>query len=121
MVQYIELYGRDGYLGQFDLPEIVTGDGGNQFRLLYGLRGGGNGIVFAADRAGARVGVKFLRQRDPIRLDRFANEIRILSRLNHPRIARFMDSGKVVVAVKTTVHEVPWMAMDLGGPSLWDV
>jgi serine/threonine-protein kinase len=63
------------------------------------------------------VAIKFLKQRDSVRLDRFLNEIRIMSGLNHARIVAFFDSGEVHYESGVAV---PWAAMELGGPNLRD-
>jgi serine/threonine-protein kinase len=118
-VAYITLFDNGQFLGDYDLPEVVTGN--ESFRLVYAFPGGGNGVVFDArrlDRDGRqaeRCAVKFLRQRDQARLDRFNNEIRIMKTLNHPKIARFYDCGEVALDAETTV---PWIAMELGGDNL---
>ena len=58
-----------GPLGQYDLPQYVTGQRGFSFRLGYAVRGGGNGVVFEsriqnpASGMSQMCAVKFLRQR----------------------------------------------------------
>ncbi len=121
MASFIELYERGRFLGTFDLPAYLHGEHGANFRLLYAVRGGGNGIVFAAEPQGPLrneielCAVKLLRQQDDTRLDRFENEIRIIRLLSHARIAQFFDSGTIQVE---DGYRVPWMAMELGERNL---
>jgi serine/threonine protein kinase len=121
MASFIELHDGNRRIGKFDLPQEVTGSGGGVFRLVRSVKGGGNGIVFEArpvrglKDAPTRVAVKLLRQQDDSRMDRFANEIRILKTFNHGRIARFFDSGQVDLG---SGFRVPWVAMDLGDANL---
>lgn len=61
--------------------------------------------------------IKLLRQRGLTRIDRFTNEIRIMTALQHDRIASYFDSGEVDVG---SGHVVPWVAMELGGANLHD-
>jgi len=120
---YINLYDGGRPLGDYDLPQSVTGARGFTFRLGYAVRGGGNGVVFGSrlqDPAGdipRNCAVKFLRQRDRTRIDRFMNEIRIMSDLQHDRIAAYLDSGEVDYGSGIAV---PWAAMELGGSNLRD-
>ena len=121
MPSYIELHDGNRRIGKFDLPSEVSGELGGVFRLQRSVRGGGNGIVFEArpmrglKDAPARVAVKLLRQQDDSRLDRFANEVRILRTLDHQHIARFFDFGHVDLG---SGFKVPWVAMDLGEGNL---
>ncbi len=73
---------------------------------------GGMGTVYRADRTGAdfeqsaalkviRVGLE-----SPRLVERFAQERRLLARLEHPGIARLLDGG-------TTADGLPWLAMEL--------
>jgi len=99
---------------------LLRGEQGAEFRLYRAVKGGGNGVVFQAQRraAGGEIdvcAVKALRQLDATRVDRFANERRILSRLNHRRIAAYYDAG--AIEVEAGVRTL-WMAMDLGGDNL---
>src|SRR5271157_1890846 len=45
---YITLFDNGRFLGDYNLPETVTGDGNDSFRLSYAFPGGGNGVVFDA-------------------------------------------------------------------------
>lgn len=120
MANYIDLFSAGKPIGRVTLPESVDGRSGERFRLRSAAGGGGNGIVFRADPLGSLRGdidkcaVKMLRQRDDARVDRFANEARILAMLDHERVAQFFDQG--VVAVDG--HEIPWIAMELGEANL---
>jgi serine/threonine-protein kinase len=87
------------------------------------VRSGGNGVVFNSQVLNAdhkipqECAVKFLRRLDRTRLDRFTNEIRIISGLSHERIAAYFDHGEVEVAPEVVVN---WVAMELGGSNFQD-
>ncbi len=80
------------------------------FRLIRALGEGGMGVVFLAERADLphRVAVKFLRDAwlSPARRERFDHEQRVLARMSHPGIARFVDAG-------TLGNGTPYIVMDL--------
>ena len=59
-------------------------------------RGGDARVFLAFDRAGQKVALKILHPEflESVAADRFLREIRLVSRLNHPRIARLLDSGE---------------------------
>ncbi|MDJ0652576.1 MAG: serine/threonine-protein kinase [Xanthomonadales bacterium] len=69
------------------------------YRVLDRLGRGGMGTVYRARRDDGRldqvVAIKLVRAAagDPMRLQRFAQEARLLSRLDHPGIARPLDAG----------------------------
>ena len=100
-MSFIELYASGKRLGQFDLPRSVTGVDGHVFDLRGAAQGGGNGVVFRASPRGAladddniaECALKFLRQQDAARVDRFANEGRILRELDHENIVQYFDQG----------------------------
>jgi serine/threonine-protein kinase len=68
---------------------------------MVGLLGkGGMGEVYRADdlKLGQPVALKFLPrdvERDPERLDRFLNEVRLSLRVTHPNVCRVFDIGQV--------------------------
>lgn len=117
---FIELRQSNNYIGTFDLPDIMTGENAS-YRLLHAVKGGGNGMVFAAEKLRPnrapelRCAVKILRQQDTSRVDRFANEVRVMQSLDSPSVASFYDSGELLLADK---WKVPWMALELGGKNL---
>ncbi|HSA55222.1 MAG TPA: serine/threonine-protein kinase, partial [Gemmatimonadaceae bacterium] len=86
-----------------------TGRRVGPFRLQRELGRGGMGVVYLAERddVGMRVAVKLLAGHfvAPERVARFDYERRLLARLEHPNIARFLDAG---VADDGT----PWLAME---------
>jgi eukaryotic-like serine/threonine-protein kinase len=59
-------------------------------------RGGDARVFLAIDGAGRKVALKILHPEflESVVADRFLREIRLVSRLNHPRIARLLDSGE---------------------------
>lgn len=120
-MSYIELYEKGRKPGKFNLPDSVTGVDGGVFRLGKSRTGGGNGIVFEAQcvrsvrGATGLCAVKFLRQQDDVRFDRFQNEVRIMRMLDHPSVARFFDSGQIDFPGG---YRVPWIAMELGEANL---
>jgi len=79
-------------------------------------RGGDARVFLARDQAGRSVALKILHPEflESVVAERFLREIRLVSRLNHPRIARLLDSG-----------ERDWfvfLVMDyIDGPSLREV
>jgi eukaryotic-like serine/threonine-protein kinase len=121
-MSYIEL-SRDGkWLGRFDVPAHIRGASAI-YKLNFAELGGGNGIVFNANRMlgigtpGDPCAIKLLRQQGAARIDRFNNEIRVLKGLSSHRIARYHDDGHVTVISQTdpSVSEsVRWLAMELG-------
>jgi eukaryotic-like serine/threonine-protein kinase len=79
-------------------------------------RGGDARVFLAVDQAGQKVALKILHPEflESVQADRFLREIRLVSRLNHPRIARLLDSGERDWFV--------YLAMDfIDGPSLREV
>jgi serine/threonine-protein kinase len=90
------------------------------FRLLEILGTGGMGVVYLAEREGGdftqRVALKLVRAgfADPRLEERLRRERRILARLEHPGIARFIDGG-------TTATGQSYFAMEfIEGTSLLD-
>ena len=81
------------------------------WRLGALLGEGGMGSVFEAERSEGgfrqRAAVKLLRGGglSPLLRERFLQERRILARLEHPGIARFLDGG-------VTADGVPWFALE---------
>ena len=59
-------------------------------------KGGNARIYLATDRQGQRVALKVLHPEllVSVAADRFLREIRLSSQLEHPRIARLLDSGE---------------------------
>jgi serine/threonine protein kinase len=118
MPNYIDLYDEFGQIGSFDLPPRVRGLGEQEFTLVYARKAGSNGVVFEARQESQRFNpvcaVKVLKRQDATRLARFANEIRIQSAFDHPRVMRIFDSGHLVLGGR----RVPWAAMELGEKNL---
>jgi serine/threonine-protein kinase len=59
-------------------------------------RGGASRVFLAIDRAGQKLALKILHPEflESMAADRFLREIRLVSQLNHPNIARLLDSGE---------------------------
>src|SRR6184192_4572758 len=80
-----------------DLIERVRKALGDRYTVLTAVGRGGNASIFAArDSRGAQVAIKVLHPELAVSVaaDRFLREIRFASQLNHPHIARMMDSGE---------------------------
>src|SRR5258708_7720100 len=80
-----------------ELMERVRKALGDRYTVLSAVGRGGNASIFAAkDASGADVAIKVLHPELAVSVaaDRFLREIRYASQLNHPHIARMMDSGE---------------------------
>ena len=86
------------------LPEIPG------YKLIRLIGSGANGRVFlATDRSGQQCAVKIPNMwLTEDQLSRFNHEVRVLSRLDHPNIARVKDFGEFVVADQ----KLPFLVMD---------
>ncbi len=106
------LDGLDGAAGDAwgDLP-FGPGETVGPYRLGERLGEGGTSLVFAAERVDGhlahRLALKFLKRSHLTRLSRarLRNEGWILSRLDHPNIARIYDAG-------LTAGGIPYLAME---------
>jgi eukaryotic-like serine/threonine-protein kinase len=74
---------RQAFTGQYDVEREIG-------------RGGNARIFLATDQSGRKVALKILHPELLISVaaDRFLREIRLASQLNHPHIARILDSGE---------------------------
>lgn len=87
-------------LGKLVEPDILPGSRIGSFAVERLIGAGGMGRVYLAHRKDGRVeqsvAIKTIRGAYGGRdlLERFARERRILARLNHPNIARFIDAGE---------------------------
>src|SRR5437016_3171016 len=80
-----------------DLLERVRKALGDRYTVLAAVGRGGNASIFAGrDPTGAQVAIKVLHPELAVSVaaDRFLREIRYASQLNHPHIARLIDSGE---------------------------
>src|SRR5690349_24753425 len=97
-----------------DLIERVRKALGDRYTGIVPAGRGGNASIFGAHRAdGAQVAIKVLHPELTVSVaaDRFLREIRYASQLNHPHIARLIDSGETDYLL--------WYVMPyLGGDSL---
>src|SRR5206468_5738277 len=97
-----------------DLIERVRKALGDRYTVITAVGRGGNASIFGAyDQAGQRVAIKVLHPELTVSVaaDRFLREIRYASQLNHPHIARLIDSGETDYLL--------WYVMPyLGGDSL---
>lgn len=125
-MRYIELY-ENNPLGRFDVPDEVASSNSRSFRLHGATRMGGNGVVFEATElqrgkpTGTECAVKVLKQLSQPRMDRFANEIRVLQALQSPYISKYFDNGSVEVHNQSSSspnRTIPWVAIQLGGSNM---
>lgn len=93
------------------LVDAMIGAHLGPFRVIERIGRGGMGVVYRAERADGdvrqRVAIKLIRRGfdfDDV-LARFRRERRILARLNHPGLARFIDGG-------VADDGRPWFALD---------
>jgi serine/threonine protein kinase len=90
---------------------------GEQYQIEREIARGGDARVFLAhDRAGRKVALKILHPEllESVVAERFLREIKLVSKLNHPRIARLLDSGER--------DWVVYLAMDfIDGPTLREI
>jgi len=80
-----------------DLIERVRKALGDRYTVLSAVGRGGNASIFAArDQRGTDVAIKVLHPELAVSVaaDRFLREIRYTAQLDHPHIARMMDSGE---------------------------
>src|SRR5438046_5188036 len=80
-----------------DLIERVRKALGDRYTVITAVGRGGNACIFGAyDRAGQKVAIKVLHPELAVSVaaDRFLREIRYASQLDHPHIARLLDSGE---------------------------
>lgn len=94
-----------------DDPDFMIGTLLGRFRIVERVGRGGMGVVYRAERAGSdfqqTVAIKLIRRGfdfDDVQA-RFLRERRILSRLSHPNLARFIDGGM-------TSDGKPWFALE---------
>ncbi|WP_412061357.1 protein kinase domain-containing protein [Rubrivirga sp. IMCC45206] len=84
------------------------------YRLVREIGRGGQGRVFLADRddVGTRVALKLVHGTlaGPDLVGRFLAERRVLGRLDHPHIARFLDAGSAETGVAGA--ETPYVVME---------
>src|SRR5437016_9464601 len=80
-----------------DLIERVRKALRDRYSVIAAVGRGGNACIFAGrDTSGAEVAIKVLHPELAVSVaaDRFLREIRFASQLNHPHIARMIDSGE---------------------------
>lgn len=87
----------------------LTGQTIGPYRILEPIGQGGMGTVYHAVREdlGSRVALKVIRGAlgDPVRINRFHQEQRVLARLEHEHIARLLDAG-------VARDETPYLVME---------
>src|SRR5881296_1060032 len=80
-----------------DLIERVRKALGDRYNVITAVGRGGNACIFGAyDQSGQKVAIKVLHPELAVSVaaDRFLREIRYASQLDHPHIARLIDSGE---------------------------
>lgn len=126
-MRFIELFENNRPLGRHDVPDEVTSSDDRSFSLHGATRTGGNGVVFEATElknrtpTGVECAVKILKQLSQPRVDRFANEIRVLQALQSPYVSKYYDSGSANVIAQTVGapnRAIPWVAIQLGGSNM---
>lgn len=107
---------------RIDLPSVLRGTTGHELRLA-GFNGYSTNSAIFGGRLSTSGGsfvdnvmVKFQRLLKDSRVDRFHNEVRIMTTLDHPRIAKVYEYGTITAQGVT----VPWMAVERGGTNLWN-
>jgi len=73
-------------------PEFLA-----QYAIGPMLGCGAMGMVVRAEQrsVGRPVAVKFLKLRDPVQLERFLREGRVMARISHPHVTKVFDSGEI--------------------------
>ena len=80
-----------------DLIDRVRQALGDRYTVTTAVGRGGNASIFAGrDRSGERVAIKVLHPELAVSVaaDRFLREIRYVAKLDHPHLARLLDSGE---------------------------
>src|SRR6266568_5330034 len=93
-----------------DLIERVRKALGDRYNVITAVGRGGNASIFGAyDRAGQKVAIKVLHPELAVSVaaDRFLREIRYASQLDHPHIARLLDSGETDYLLWLVMRYVP--------------
>jgi eukaryotic-like serine/threonine-protein kinase len=93
-----------------ELIERVRQALGDRYTVTAAVGRGGNASIFAArDRAGRDVAIKVLHPELAVSVaaDRFLREIRYASQLDHPHIARLLDSGETEYLLWLVMPYVP--------------
>jgi serine/threonine protein kinase len=92
-------------------PGLKEGDYVGPYRILRKIGDGGMGVVYLSERDSQLFAVKTMLQPLPGFSDRFLQERAILTRLHHPNIASYIDSGqtddKTLYLVMEYVDGVP--------------
>src|SRR5881296_3163244 len=93
-----------------DLIERVRKALGDRYTVITAVGRGGNACIFGAyDQAGQKVAIKVLHPElaASVAADRFLREIRYAAQLDHPHIARLLDSGETDYLLWLAMPYVP--------------
>src|SRR5437867_4234912 len=93
-----------------DLIERVRKALGDRYTVITAVGRGGNACIFGAyDQGGQKVAIKVLHPELAVSVaaDRFLREIRYASQLDHPHIARLLDSGETDYLLWLVMRYVP--------------
>jgi serine/threonine-protein kinase len=93
-----------------DLIERVRKALGDRYTGIAAVGRGGNASIFAArDRGGEQVAIKVLHPELAVSVaaDRFLREIRYAGRLDHPHIARLLESGETDYLLWLVMRYIP--------------
>jgi hypothetical protein len=88
-----------------DVTGLQEGDHVGPYRILRKLGDGGMGVVYLAERDSRLFAVKTMLLPSPGLTDRFLHERAILTRLHHPNIASYVDSGQTENQMRYLVME----------------
>src|SRR2546422_1087830 len=88
---------------------------GDRYTVITAVGRGGNASIFGAyDQGGQKVAIKVLHPELAVSVaaDRFLREIRYASQLNHPHIARLLDSGETDYLLWFAMPYLPGETLD---------
>src|SRR6059036_3100264 len=97
-------------MSSHDLIERVRKALGDRYTVITAVGRGGNASIFGAyDQSGQKVAIKVLHPELTVSVaaDRFLREIRYVAQLNHPHLARLLDTGQTDYLLWLVMPYVP--------------